>query len=143
MLRAPECTYLKSIPARFQHQNMGKTQFSPEIMKYISLYSSHKPAIQKSCIALAVILLSWKLKFKPRKPKPKVETKGKKVSGEVDAVFLARFKRIFKILVPGVKSKEFWLLGLFSGFLLARTGLSVYVAQLDGQIVSALVKYSY
>lgn len=45
-----------------------------------------------------------------------------------------------RILVPGYKSKEFWILQLFSGFLVARTVLSVYVAQLDGLIVSALVR---
>jgi ATP-binding cassette subfamily D (ALD) long-chain fatty acid import protein len=66
--------------------------------------------------------------------------KRSKVVGEVDSVFVARFSRIFKIIVPGVTSKEFWLLTLFSGFLLGRTGLSLYVAELDGQIVSALVR---
>ncbi|KAJ3102769.1 hypothetical protein HDU97_000308 [Phlyctochytrium planicorne] len=59
--------------------------------------------------------------------------------GEVDIVFFRRLVRILRIIIPGVASKEFLLLNLFSGFLIARTFLSVYVAELDGAIVSALV----
>lgn len=55
-------------------------------------------------------------------PEEVVSGKGKKgkkkrISGDVDAVFLARISRIFKIIIPGVTSKEFWLLALFSAFL--------------------------
>ena len=59
---------------------------------------------------------------------------------QVDRVFLKRLWRLLKICVPSVRSKEFLLLNLFSGFLVGRTILSLYVAELDGQIVSALVK---
>ncbi|KAI8854629.1 ABC transporter transmembrane region 2-domain-containing protein [Chytridium lagenaria] len=60
--------------------------------------------------------------------------------GEVDIVFFRRLVRILKIIIPGIASKEFLLLNLFSGFLIARTFISVYVAELDGAIVSALVR---
>ncbi|KAJ3210955.1 hypothetical protein HDU67_004853 [Dinochytrium kinnereticum] len=60
--------------------------------------------------------------------------------GEVDIVFFRRLVRILRIIIPGVTSKEFLLLNLFSGFLVARTFLSLYVAELDGSIVSALVR---
>ncbi|KAI9325924.1 ABC transporter transmembrane region 2-domain-containing protein [Zopfochytrium polystomum] len=59
--------------------------------------------------------------------------------GEVDAVFFKQLFRILKIIVP-LRSKEFILLNLFSAFLVARTWLSLYVAVLDGRIVSALVR---
>lgn len=59
---------------------------------------------------------------------------------EVDAVFWERLNRIFKIIVPGYASKEFGLLSAFSFFLVFRTMLSVWVAELDGAIVSALVR---
>ncbi|KAI8926954.1 ABC transporter transmembrane region 2-domain-containing protein [Entophlyctis helioformis] len=62
------------------------------------------------------------------------------VRAEVDAVFAQRIRRLLGIIIPGVSSKEFLLLNLFSGFLLLRTLLSLYVAELDGRIVSALVR---
>jgi hypothetical protein len=58
---------------------------------------------------------------------------------EVNAVFFKRFFRILKIIIPSVSSKEFLLLNLFSGFLFLRTFLSLWVAELDGKIVSSLV----
>jgi ATP-binding cassette subfamily D (ALD) long-chain fatty acid import protein len=59
---------------------------------------------------------------------------------EVDYVFRERLTRIFKIIIPGYSSKEFLLLCGFSFFLVFRTVLSVWVAELDGSIVSALVR---
>ncbi|KAJ3357257.1 hypothetical protein HDU83_008070 [Entophlyctis luteolus] len=66
--------------------------------------------------------------------------KRRAAGGEVDARFLARLTRILTIIVPGVSSKEFVLINLFSAFLVARTLLSLQVANLDGKIVSALVR---
>jgi ATP-binding cassette subfamily D (ALD) long-chain fatty acid import protein len=60
--------------------------------------------------------------------------------GEVDAVFAKRLSHIMEILIPNYSSKEFLLLTGFSFFLVFRTLLSVWVAQLDGAIVSALVR---
>jgi hypothetical protein len=54
-------------------------------------------------------------------------------------VFFARLSKLLKIVIPGVNSKEFWMLMLHTGFLIFRTVLSVYVAELDGRIVSDLV----
>ncbi|KAH6583999.1 hypothetical protein BASA50_002435 [Batrachochytrium salamandrivorans] len=65
---------------------------------------------------------------------------GSGVRADVDAIFLKRLTRLLHIIIPGVSSKEFWLLNIFSGFLVARTILSLYVAELDGRIVSALVR---
>ena len=87
----------------------------------------------------------------------KAATKGKSVAGQaalpaaaagrdksgkvaVDAVFFARLWKLLKIIMPGVLSPEFWLLGLHSGFLVARTWLSVVVANLDGRLVKNLVR---
>ncbi|RIB14190.1 ABC transporter transmembrane region 2-domain-containing protein [Gigaspora rosea] len=66
--------------------------------------------------------------------------KSKSTKVEVDSVFFERLKRLLKIVIPGVKSKELWLLIIHSFFLVFRTVLSVYVAALDGRIVSALVR---
>lgn len=48
--------------------------------------------------------------------------------------------RILKIVIPSARSKEASLLALHSFFLILRTVLSLYVASLDGAIVSALVR---
>jgi ATP-binding cassette subfamily D (ALD) long-chain fatty acid import protein len=59
----------------------------------------------------------------------------------VDRVFFARLVRLLAIVFPGgLKCKELWLLATHSGFLVLRTVLSLYVATLDGRLVSYLVK---
>jgi ATP-binding cassette subfamily D (ALD) long-chain fatty acid import protein len=82
-------------------------------------------------------------------PNDSFRKKGKKpkISGDVDKVFFARFLKLFRIICPP-GSKEFFLLynlqfnvsGIFSAFLLGRTALSLFVADLDGRITSALVR---
>jgi ATP-binding cassette subfamily D (ALD) long-chain fatty acid import protein len=69
--------------------------------------------------------------------------KGKKGRGprvEVDAVFFERLRRLLKIVIPGARSKEAGLLIMHSVFLVLRTFISLYVAELDGRIVSAFVR---
>ena len=63
----------------------------------------------------------------------------RKSSTELGSLFVARLRRLLQILFPSYRSKEFLLLLLHSGFLVARTLLSVYIAQLDGQLVNSLV----
>ena len=58
----------------------------------------------------------------------------------VDAVFGRRLKTLLRIAVPSWRCKEAGLLAGLSCFLVFRTVLSVYVATLDGRIVSALVR---
>lgn len=68
-------------------------------------------------------------------------TSGKTGKVAVDREFLRQLIRLLKIVMPkGIKSKEFWLLCTHSGFLILRTVLSLYVANLDGKLVSLLVK---
>jgi ATP-binding cassette subfamily D (ALD) long-chain fatty acid import protein len=55
-------------------------------------------------------------------------------------VFFDRLNRILAIVIPSIRSKEASLLVLHSAFLLFRTLLSLYVADLDGRIVAALVR---
>lgn len=59
---------------------------------------------------------------------------------EVDAVFWQRLSRLLRIVLPSYRSKEASLLLLHTFFLVARTALSLYIASLDGAIVSALVR---
>ncbi|KAG1453298.1 hypothetical protein G6F55_008215 [Rhizopus delemar] len=61
------------------------------------------------------------------------------LESQVDVVFFKQLYKLLQIIMPGIRSKEFWLLIVHSGFLSA-TVLSVYIAALDGRIVSALVR---
>lgn len=66
--------------------------------------------------------------------------KGRGPRVEVDAVFFERLRRLLKIVIPGAKSKEAMLIIAHSFFLVMRTMISLYVAELDGRIVSSLVR---
>ncbi|KIX05204.1 uncharacterized protein Z518_06076 [Rhinocladiella mackenziei CBS 650.93] len=59
---------------------------------------------------------------------------------EINREFFRNLLRLLKIVIPGWRSKELRLLVSHSVFLILRTLLSLYVADLDGRVVSALVK---
>jgi ATP-binding cassette, subfamily D (ALD), peroxisomal long-chain fatty acid import protein len=64
----------------------------------------------------------------------------KRKKPELDREFFKNIFRLLRIVIPGWKSKEFRLLIRHSLFLVARTLLSLYVADLDGRLVSSLVR---
>ncbi|KAK5045649.1 hypothetical protein LTR84_009018 [Exophiala bonariae] len=64
----------------------------------------------------------------------------KKKRVEINREFFRNLFRLLKIVIPGLRSKELRLLTSHSVFLVLRTLLSLYVAELDGKVVSALVK---
>lgn len=59
---------------------------------------------------------------------------------ELNSEFFRGLWRLLKIVVPGWKSKELRLIISHSIFLVIRTLLSLYVAELDGKLVSSLVR---
>jgi ATP-binding cassette subfamily D (ALD) long-chain fatty acid import protein len=59
---------------------------------------------------------------------------------ELNREFFKNLLRLLKIVIPGWKSKEFRLLISHSIFLVLRTMISLYVAELDGKLVSSLVR---
>lgn len=61
----------------------------------------------------------------------------KKVSVS-DPLFFVRLKKLVRIVIPSLRSREAAMLALHSAFLLLRTGLSLYVADLDGRYVPAV-----
>ena len=54
--------------------------------------------------------------------------------------FFRNLRYLLKIVIPGWRTKEISLILIHSLFLLLRTLLSIYVASLDGKIVSSLVQ---
>jgi ATP-binding cassette, subfamily D (ALD), peroxisomal long-chain fatty acid import protein len=59
---------------------------------------------------------------------------------ELNLEFLRSLLRLLRIVIPGWRSKEFRLLLSHSVFLVLRTILSIYVAELDGKVASYLVR---
>jgi ATP-binding cassette subfamily D (ALD) long-chain fatty acid import protein len=59
---------------------------------------------------------------------------------ELNREFFRNLLRLLRIVIPGWRSKEFRLLVSHSVFLVLRTMLSIYVAELDGRLVSNLVR---
>ena len=59
---------------------------------------------------------------------------------ELNREFFTSLFRLLKIVIPGWKSKELRLIISHSVFLVVRTLLSLYVAELDGKLVSSLVR---
>ena len=59
---------------------------------------------------------------------------------ELNREFLIKLLRLLKIVIPGWRSKELRLVISHSVFLLVRTLISLYVAELDGKLVSSLVR---
>ncbi|KAL8899537.1 MAG: hypothetical protein Q9207_006150 [Kuettlingeria erythrocarpa] len=66
-------------------------------------------------------------------------TTGRKRVG-INREFFRNLLRLLKIVIPGWKSKELRLLISHSVFLVVRTLISLYVAELDGKLVSSLVR---
>lgn len=67
-------------------------------------------------------------------------TGGGRKKVELNREFFRNLFRLLKIVIPGVKSREMRLLVSHSVFLVVRTLISLYVAELDGKLVSSLVR---
>ncbi|KAI5787634.1 ABC transporter transmembrane region 2-domain-containing protein [Peziza echinospora] len=59
---------------------------------------------------------------------------------ELNREFFRNLWRLLRIVIPGARSKEARLLVTHTVFLVVRTLISLYVAELDGRLVSALVR---
>lgn len=68
------------------------------------------------------------------------EEQPRKKRVEINREFFKNLLRLLKIVIPGWRSKELRLLVSHSVFLVLRTVLSLYVAELDGKLVSNLVR---
>ena len=74
------------------------------------------------------------------KKSPEASPAGVRKRVEVNREFFLNLLRLLKIVVPGWRSKELRLLFSHSIFLGIRTLLSLYIAELDGKLVSSLVR---
>ncbi|SAM05940.1 hypothetical protein [Absidia glauca] len=119
----------------------------PYVLQWIKAYTRYRVTIRRSLFIIFLlrgILSVYQAMhtFKKEQTKPvaakSLDHKNKKV--DVDMAFIRQIQRLLRIVMPGLRSKEFGMLVIHSGFLVFRTILSVYIASLDGRIVSALVQ---
>uniref|UniRef100_A0A671KWW2 ATP-binding cassette sub-family D member 1-like n=1 Tax=Sinocyclocheilus anshuiensis TaxID=1608454 RepID=A0A671KWW2_9TELE len=127
----------------------------------MELLKSSKPLVRNTIVLLVALYGAKKLspyvygKLKRRtskqvkgtdpvtangEPQEVEATKKKKSSPAVNREFFVRLIRLLNILFPRLFCKELGLLGFHSLALISRTFLSIYVANLDGQIVKTIVK---
>ncbi|WRT65920.1 uncharacterized protein IL334_002871 [Kwoniella shivajii] len=122
------------------------------LRKSLDVYLHHRPVVQKIltagfvayCIGTTFAAVSGRTTKTStssgggRRGKGK-DAKKTATASPADPLFHIRLKRLLRIVIPSLKSREAVMLALHSAFLVARTGLSLYVAELDGRIVSSLV----
>jgi len=103
-----------------------------------------------SLLAFGIVVVGW---YNKQQQSKKARELAKRESGTeaplapvpgskriaLDRRFFEQLKSLVKIVLPGVKSKEFFLLSLHIGFLVVRTFLSIYIANLDGEMVKSIV----
>jgi hypothetical protein len=61
----------------------------------------------------------------------------------VDKVFLARIKELVKIAIPSYKTKEALYVVVLTGLLVVRTYLSIWLADVNGQVVKSIVNRNF
>lgn len=108
----------------------------------LGFYIQHRTAVGRGVYLALILSLVNRLRISIDEQKKSGSVKSKKPGRvEVDRVFFRNLVKLLKIVLPGgIKCKEFWLLATHSGFLVLRSLLSLYVATLDGRLVSYLVK---
>ncbi|KAF9998288.1 hypothetical protein BGZ65_006206, partial [Modicella reniformis] len=170
--------------------------FKAVLLKVVKAYTNNRSTVKRSIWITILATIAFRIynmsTYKPIMTEVKKtglsRADGKSAKVAVDRVFFQRFMKILRLVIPGWRSKEFWLLVVHSGFLVQysgsdlagvypmqcseimltktiyggavvrqlntdhnrcfdrlllavfRTMLSVYIAALDGRIVSALVR---
>ena len=125
------------------------------IAEFTTLYLKHRTKISRAVYLTLFVALIHRIHNAITEQKAasrrQAELRSRPSTGEVDVgqnkkrveinrEFFRNLLRLLKIVIPGIRSKELRLLISHSVFLVLRTLLSLYVAELDGKVVSALVK---
>ncbi|CAD8089388.1 unnamed protein product [Paramecium primaurelia] len=108
-------------------------------VKQFMLKSTKRKVISGAIIAVILYLLKIRL-TKSKTENMKVKRDEKKGKGNVDRMFLKRIFKLIKIVIPRLNSPEILDLILLTASLVARTFLSIYVANVNGQIVRAIIE---
>lgn len=89
-----------------------------------------------------------KIQFERRKsdindPKHKNQLTKEKRKANVDFAFLKKLIKLIKIAIPRLLGKEMLSLFVLSLLLVVRTYLSIYISEVNGSIVKAIVKIDF
>ncbi|KAK6504664.1 hypothetical protein TWF481_006605 [Arthrobotrys musiformis] len=112
----------------------------------LTFYLTHKTKISRGLYLFTFLALVFRVRAAISDQKPAVKPtrstsdSSKRQKVELNRDFFRSLFRLLKIVIPGWKSKEARLLVSHSVFLVLRTLISLYVAELDGRLVSNLVR---
>ncbi|KAJ2756495.1 ATP-binding cassette long-chain fatty acid transporter pxa2 [Coemansia sp. BCRC 34490] len=126
------------------------------LTRAVILYTKHQTKIQRSILVIVCVVLIERLRklvrlmTAERSPAPVGNGSSKTNNGsdngkqrrsaQLDKQFFDNMKRLVRIVIPGLLTKESAMLATHTILLVIRTFLSVAVAALDGRIVSSLVR---
>lgn len=71
---------------------------------------------------------------------PKGYVPKNKAKGNVDKYFFIKIRELLKIVFPSFSSREVILVVCLIGLLIVRTGLSIWLSDVNGRIVKAIMK---
>jgi ATP-binding cassette subfamily D (ALD) protein 2 len=94
----------------------------------------------KKSVLAALIFMVLQKRMLRRGSSRSTSTRGKeRPVADLGPVFLSKFRRLLRIVLPGLWSKEAGILALHTAFLVARTIASIVVARIDGAITKTIV----
>ena len=144
--------YSKLLPNTFSEKTLSQL-----ISKLTSLYLHHRRKISRAVYVTLVFALINRVRSAISEQKAaavsaaalraqrsgftsSTSTVSARKRVELNSEFFRNLWRLLKIVIPGWKSKELRLVISHSFFLVIRTLISLYVAELDGKLVSSLVR---
>ncbi|CAI7628504.1 unnamed protein product [Penicillium glandicola] len=107
---------------------------------YLALFAALAKRIHNAISEQKAASQQVELRRRPGTSSLDDEEQPRKKRVEINREFFKNLLRLLKIVIPGWRSKELRLLVSHSVFLVLRTLLSLYVAELDGKLVSNLVR---
>ncbi|KAJ1918925.1 ATP-binding cassette long-chain fatty acid transporter pxa2 [Mycoemilia scoparia] len=134
---------------KLNHEFVRRTQLSKliQLKRILQWYIQHHKKIRGGILIFVAAMLLDRLRrlialLSSTKEKNKDGTFASSASQkpQIDKNFFDNLRKLIAIAIPGIRTKEFGMLLSHSTLLVFRTALSVYIATLDGEIVSALVR---
>ncbi|KAK3117741.1 ATP-binding cassette long-chain fatty acid transporter pxa2 [Teratosphaeriaceae sp. CCFEE 6253] len=145
-----------SLPLPLHLHTLSNRSVKQLLNDLTSLYLQHRTRISRSIYLALLLTLIHRVRNAVKEQKAATaraaevrrrgpvlgggEAAGKKKKVELNREFFRSLGRLLRICIPSWKSKEARLLVSHSVFLVLRTLISLYVAELDGRLVSSLVK---